>query len=119
VIASITGCDLALLVTEPTLSGIHDLERIWALVKHFQIAAWVVVNKSDLSLENTNKIKKFCQDNNLPLVAEIPFSDDVVKSMTIGLSTYEYNPKNIFSQQIMNIWNQLVNFFQTVNSRTE
>jgi MinD superfamily P-loop ATPase len=119
VIASITGCDLALLVTESTLSGIHDLERIWALVKHFQIAAWVVVNKSDLSLENTNKIKKFCQDNNLPLVAEIPFSDDVVKSMTIGLSTYEYNPKNIFSQQIMNIWNQFVNFFQTVNSRTE
>ncbi len=118
VIASITGCDLALLVTEPTLSGLYDLGRIWNLAKHFQVESWVAINKSDLSLENTKAIRKFCQEENLLLVAEIPFDDDVVRSMTIGLSTYEYNPNGVFSQQIANIWNKLTNFSQQVNSRT-
>lgn len=119
VIASITGCDLAILVTEPTLSGLHDLERIWQLAKHFQISSWVVINKSDLSLENTQAIHKFCQEKNIPIVAEIPFDDDVVRSMTIGLSTIEYNPNGVFAQQIKNIWNECVNFSQQVISRTE
>ena len=118
VIASITGCDLALLVTEPTLSGLYDLGRIWKLAKHFQVESWVAINKSDLSLENTKAIRKFCQEENLLLVAEIPFDDDVVRSMTIGLSTYEYSPNGVFSQQIANIWNKLTNFSQQVNSRT-
>jgi len=118
VIASITGCDLVLLVTEPTLSGLYDLERIWKLAKHFQVESWVAINKSDLSLENTKAIRKFCQEENLLLVAEIPFDDDVVRSMTVGLSTYEYNPNGVFSQQIANIWNKLTNFSQQVNSRT-
>jgi len=118
VIASITGCDLALLVTEPTLSGLYDLGRIWKLAKHFQVESWVAINKSDLSLENTKAIRKFCQEENLLLVAEIPFDDDVVRSMTFGLSTYEYSPNGVFSQQIANIWNKLTNFSQQVNSRT-
>jgi len=95
------------------------LERIWQLAKHFQISSWVVINKSDLSLENTQAIHKFCQEKNIPIVAEIPFDDDVVRSMTIGLSTIEYNPNGVFAQQIKNIWNECVNFSQQVISRTE
>lgn len=119
VIASITGCDLALLVTEPTLSGLHDLERIWKLAHHFQVSSWVIINKSDLSVENTKAIHQFCLENNLPVIAEIPFDDDVVRSMNVGLSTIEYNPNGVFAQQIRNIWNECVNFSQQVISRTE
>ena len=114
VIASLTGCDLALLVTEPTLSGLHDLERIWKLGQHFQIESWVIVNKSDLSPENTEAIRQFCRGRDLPLVAEIPFDEDVLRSMMVGLSTYEYNPYGAFAQQVTAIWNAFSTLFNQV-----
>ena len=116
VIASITGSDLALFVTEPTLSGLHDLKRIWELGQHFQIESWVVINKSDLSSENAESIRKFCNEKEVPVVAEIPFDDDVVRSMTIGLSTYEYNPNGVFARNIISIWESLSNFVSQTQS---
>ena len=116
VIASLTGCDLALIVTEPTLSGLHDLERIWKLGQHFRVESWVILNKSDLSPENTEAIRNFCRESGLPLMSEIPFDEDVVRSMMVGISTYEYNPYGAFSQQIIAIWNAFSNLFNQVKS---
>jgi MinD superfamily P-loop ATPase len=111
VIASLTGCDLALIVTEPTLSGQHDLERIWKLASHLQVETWVIINKTDLSPENTESIRMFCRERDLPLIAEIPFDEDVVRSMVVGLSIYEFNPYGVFAGQVETIWNGIKTLF--------
>ena len=61
VISSITGVDLVLIVTEPTLSAIHDLERILGVAHHFGIPAVVCINKFDINHENTEKIEQYCK----------------------------------------------------------
>lgn len=80
VTASITGADLALLVTEPTLSGVHDLERIAALAAHFGVPSAVVVNKADLHTERFAEIVALTEHRGIPLVATIPFSPDVMEA---------------------------------------
>jgi len=68
VIASLSGVDIALIVTEPTLSGIHDLERIVGVAHHFGIKGVVCINKYDLNLIITQKIEEYCRNNNIELV---------------------------------------------------
>jgi len=60
VISSLSGASLALLVTEPTLSGIHDLERVIGVCRHFGVPVLVCVNKYDLNEENTYRIESYC-----------------------------------------------------------
>ncbi len=108
VIASLTGCDLALVVTEPTLSGRHDLERILQLAVHLRVSARVVINKTDLSLENTALIRSFCQEQGVPVLAEIPFSEEVVRSMVMGLSAYEFDPSGVYAEQVKRLWDSLL-----------
>ena len=81
VIASLSGVDLALIVTEPTMSGIHDLKRILSVAKHFNIKTVVCVNKYDINLENTNKISSFCENKEIKIIGKIPFNPQVTKAM--------------------------------------
>ncbi|HBG23010.1 MAG TPA: (4Fe-4S)-binding protein, partial [Peptococcaceae bacterium] len=62
VIASLTGADLALIVSEPSVSGRHDLERIHQVTQHFNVKALVCINKWDLSPEMSKNIEKYCED---------------------------------------------------------
>lgn len=84
VIAASTGMDLALLVTEPTISGVHDLERIFQTTRHFQLPALVVINKADLNRERAEEIRSFCEANGTKVVAEIPFDNAIPKAMVRG-----------------------------------
>jgi len=84
VIASITGVDCALIVTEPTLSGLHDADRVIGVSRHFGIPAKLVVNKYDLNVEMTNKIEEYCTDKNIELIGKIPFDKSVVEAMVQG-----------------------------------
>lgn len=84
VIASLSGVDMVLIVTEPSLSGISDLKRIIKTVEVFQTKAAVCINKYDINQENAQEIETFCQENNLPLVGKIPFDSDVVKFVNQG-----------------------------------
>lgn len=84
VIASLTGVSLALIVTEPTLSGLADLKRIEGVTEHFKIKTAVCINKYDLNEENTQEIERFCQEKNLALLAKIPFDEEVIKSIQKG-----------------------------------
>ena len=68
VIASITGVDLVLIVTEPTLSAIHDLERVLGVAQHFHIPAVVCINKSSINAENTSMIEQYCKKKNIRVV---------------------------------------------------
>ena len=91
VISSISGVDLVLAVTEPTLSGIHDLERILGVARHFNVPAMVCINKSDINRENTEKIKKYCQKNRISVAGEIPYDPIVTKAMVAGKTVVEFD----------------------------
>jgi len=104
VIAAATGVDLALIVTEPTLSGIHDLERILTTTEHFRIPALVCVNKSDINSSRTAQIADFCKARAIPLVAEIPYDDAVTRAMVRGQTVTEFGDSAV-AQQIRRVWN--------------
>jgi MinD superfamily P-loop ATPase len=93
VIASASGVDLAILVTEPSTSGLHDLGRILEVARHFNIEAGLVINKYDLSLELTRKIERFAEVNEVPLLGRIPYDPLVPEAMVEGRSVVE-NPKS-------------------------
>ncbi|BER91437.1 4Fe-4S binding protein [Atrimonas thermophila] len=113
VISSMVGVDLALLVSEPTLSGQHDLERIVALARHFGIPHFVVVNKADLSLEGRNRIREFCSLQGIELIAEIPFDQQVLDALMVGIPVIEYDHQSPFSQGTRKIWQKIRDFFQS------
>jgi len=81
VTASLTGVNLVLAVTEPTLSGIHDLERILKLSDHFKIPSMVCINKFDINLGNTDQIVSYCEKNGSQIVGKIPYEPKVVEAL--------------------------------------
>jgi len=107
VIASVAGIDAGLLVTEPTLSGIHDLKRAIQLMRHFNVKPFVCINMYDVNVDNTNKISRFCRENNIEIVGKIPFNPIVTEAMVYGKTVIEYSPECNVAKEIMCIWNRL------------
>ncbi|MFC1958893.1 ATP-binding protein [Chloroflexota bacterium] len=103
VISSLSGANLALLVTEPTLSGIHDLERVLGVCHHFGVPALVCINKYDINEENTHQIEHYCLNQGVKVAARIPFDNTVTKAMVAGLPVVEYS-RNGVSLQIEALW---------------
>lgn len=89
VIASVTGADMVLIVTEPTLSGLHDLERVLQLVKHFQVPSAVCVNKHDINPEVTRNILDVCGKNGVPVAGTIRYSEEITRAMVQGRAVVE------------------------------
>ncbi len=106
VIASIVGADYALIVTEPTVSGLHDLKRILDVANHFRIKSGVVVNKYDLNTDMTLNIKKTAIDNNSDFIGVIPYDKKVTEAQMQGLSVVEYTNGDI-TKNIKNVWKKL------------
>ena len=94
VISAITGVNLVLVVTEPSLSGLHDLKRIITLTKNFGIKALVCINKYDLNPDLASEITAYCGQEGYPLVGKIPFHKGVVEGMA-NLSPKEYLLQNL------------------------
>lgn len=86
VIASLSGVDMVLIVTEPSISGINDMDRIIKTAENFQTKIVVCINKYDTNIDNTERIKSYCQNNNLPFVGKIPFDKEAVKAINNGFS---------------------------------
>ena len=100
VIASLGGVDMGLIVAEPTMSGIHDVERALGLLNHFKIHSLVCVNKYDINEENTARIVEFCESKGVYVVGKIPFDPIVTEAMVAGKPIVEYAPKIKVSQAI-------------------
>ena len=107
VIASLTGVDVAVIVTEPTLSGIHDMERVLDVASHFEIDSKVVVNKYDLNIDNSKQIMSFCREKNIELAGLIPFSREVSESIVKGIPIIEYTQNGI-TKDIISIWEKIL-----------
>ncbi|MBN1353195.1 MAG: ATP-binding protein [Candidatus Omnitrophica bacterium] len=106
VIASLSGIDYAVVVTEPTLSGLHDADRVISVAKHFGISAGLIVNKYDLNMNMTEKIENYCKDNNIELIGKIHFDKSVVEAMVKGKTIVEYST-GIAKEEIINTWQAL------------
>jgi len=107
VISSITGVDAVLVVTEPTISGIHDLKRIIELTKHFHIKPFVCINKFDINESKTQEIEDFCKKEGIEVVSKIPFDKIVVEAMINGETVIKYAPNSEISKIVFKIWEEL------------
>ena len=104
VISSIGGASAVLIISEPTVSGIHDMERVLQLADHFQIPAMLCINKFDLNREETEKIESFAQKRNIPVVGKIPFDPVFTKAMIQGKNVLEFAPYSSLSETLAQIW---------------
>lgn len=106
VIASVTGIEMVIVVAEPTLSGMHDMERILETAGKFGAACVVCVNKFDVNLVNTKKIEEYCEQRNIHMVGKIPFDPLVVESVNDGkpLVLLENSPAK---DAVMSVWKEV------------
>jgi len=106
VISSLSGANLALLVTEPTLSGIHDLKRVIGVCRHFGVRALVCINKYDINEENTSEIESYCFSQGVEVASKIPFDNVVTEALVKRLPVVEYGDGEV-SRGVEKLW-QLV-----------
>jgi MinD superfamily P-loop ATPase len=106
VTASMTGVDLVLAVTEPTLSGIHDLERLLKLVEHFKIPSMVCINKFDINFENSQQIISYSENNGSKIVGRIPYEPKVVEALVNTKTVMEY-PCNRVQGIVQRMWKEV------------
>ena len=106
VIASVTGSDLVLAVTEPTLSALHDLERVRQLTNHFRIKAVACINKCDLNAEMSSRIEQHCAENDIEIVGKIPY-DNAVTSAQIEKTSVIEHCEHPVTQGIRGMWDRL------------
>ena len=106
VIAAMSGVDLVLVVTEPTISGIHDLERVLSVAKHFGVPALVCINKCDISRKNSQKIKDYCREKQIEVAGEIPFDSLVTRAMVDGKTVVEFDSGEI-SNILKKMWEKV------------
>jgi len=106
VIAAISGADLTLLVTEPTVAGAHDLERIVGMARHFGVRAMVCINKYDLNPAKTEEIVSWCVERGVPVVGRIPFDQEVTRAMVQGKPITEHSDGPVV-KELRRIWDRL------------
>jgi len=106
VIASLTGVDLVLIVTEPTLSAIHDLERILGVANHFGIPSVVCINKYDINVDNTEKIERYCKINGVEVVGNLPYDTVVTDAMIHEQNVIEFSDGDL-ADRIVEMWDKI------------
>ncbi len=106
VISALSGASVVVLVTEPTVSGHHDLERVAALCSHFRVPATVIINRADLNEQAANKIAQFCREKNYPLLAQLPYDPVVTTAMVQGKAITELGPGHL-ARAIRQAWEKI------------
>ena len=106
VIASVSGTDLVVIITEPTVSGVHDMKRVMELTQHLSIPAVVVINKADLNAEQAHRIEQFVQAQGSRVIGRIPFDRAVNDALMEGKTVIEYGPGNA-EEAIRTLWTRL------------
>jgi MinD superfamily P-loop ATPase len=108
VIAAIGGATALVIVVEPTVSGIHDMERVIDLAAHFRVPGMVCVNKFDLNLEMTEAIEQMAAQRNVALLGRVPFDPVFTHSMVAGQILFEYGEASLTHQRVREIWTKII-----------
>jgi len=103
VISSLSQANLAVVVTEPTPSGLHDLERVAALCEHFRIRVAVIVNKHDLNPDHTAAIEELCRARGYALAARLPHDTVVTGAMVARKAVTELEDED-FGRRVRDAW---------------
>jgi len=106
VIASLSGANLALVVTEPTVSGVSDLTRILELCGHFRIPTRVIINKWDINEELCREIERIAEDAGGEVIGRIPYDERVIESISQKTTVIEAGPESI-AREIRSVWNKV------------
>ena len=107
VIASVGGASAVLIVAEPTVSGLHDMERVARLAAHFKVPVMVCVNKFDLNFDQTEAIEKLAKENSMTTVGRVPFDPVFTESMVQGQTVLEYVGNSKIRSSISEIWRNI------------
>jgi len=107
VIASISGATIVVIVTEPTLSGLHDAERVLKLTKHFRVPTCVCLNKFDINPDMSKHIENFCTKENIEIIGKLPYSTEFTAAMINEQSVIENFPNSDVSTKIKLMWENL------------
>ena len=108
VIAAIGGATALVMVVEPTVSGIHDMERVVDLAAHFRVPGMVIVNKYDLNVEMTETIEQLAVQRNLVVLGRVPFDPVFTRSMVQGQTLFEYGAETPTRQVVRDIWAKII-----------
>jgi len=107
VIASITGADLVLIVTEPTLSGLHDMLRVIELAQHFHTKIAVAINKYSLNTEMSQQIEDYCLAHHVAMAGKIAYDPIVTEAMVARKTVVEYSHGEV-ALQISTLWEKVI-----------
>jgi MinD superfamily P-loop ATPase len=107
VIASLGGASAVLIVSEPTVSGVHDMKRVVDLCEFFKIPAWLAVNKFDLNLEQTQIIEAYAAEKGAELMGRIPFDPAFTKAMVEKRTVQEYDSDGAAAKAVTELWKKL------------
>jgi MinD superfamily P-loop ATPase len=106
VVSSLSGADFVVFVTEPTISGLHDLKRVHQLVKKFQIRSGCIINKYNLNMDMYLEIEKYLNEENIISLAKIPYDESFTEAMTMARTIIEYD-NNALSEILLAGWGNL------------
>lgn len=116
VIASLSGANTVLVVTEPTISGIHDLGRVLKLATHFKTNTLVCINKYDINKDMTNKIALICNELKIPVIGYIPFDPTFTKAQLKGMNLIDYCPEGETAQELKKTANKINEYMDLLNT---
>lgn len=112
VISSISNTDFAIVITEPTESGLHDLRRVLELIGSFRTKPFVIINKFDINVEKVEEIEAYCATKGIPVIGKIPFDPIFVQAMIEGQNIIEFSPESEISALIAEIWGKFKRYSQ-------
>lgn len=107
VISSLSGAKLVVLVTEATVSGLHDLKRVVKLLKTFSLQAVCIINKYDLNANMTQAIEEYLAKENIRVIAKLPYDETFTQALTDAKPVVEYNAKSQLSIMIQESWEEI------------
>jgi MinD superfamily P-loop ATPase len=110
VIASLSGAARVVIVTEPTVAGVHDLERVVSLAAHFKVSAGVIINKADLNRAKADEIVHYAQDHEVALLGEIPYDPVITQAQLAGQSVIEFGESAV-GDAVRAIWGRVLATF--------
>lgn len=112
VISAASGADFVLIVTEPSVAGMHDMRRTVETVRHFGVPAVMCINKADIYAEGTVQIENFCRECGVEIVGRVPFDEGVPAAMVAGESVTAFLPESPASRAIIEMWNEIARLIE-------
>jgi MinD superfamily P-loop ATPase len=110
VIASMGGASGVLIVAEPSVSGVHDMERVVQLATHFNVPAMVCVNKFDINTEKSRQIEEFTSRRGLAFLGRVPFDPAFTRAMVQERTIFEYDGPSDARAAVVGVWNNLFGY---------